>query len=512
MRFPIIIRHFQAAVSARKANECRYLEPKLRLAGWLAMTLILFLLNGLLVTATAANALQSVRVGEKPSKTRVVFDLGQAPDYQIQTLSSPNRLVVDFKDTRNAVSFKKKYLSDPRLFSIQVKNTSSQTRIVLGLHKSLKYKYFTLGASAGKKHRLVIDLLNEPAVARSKSSQQPSRKTTGQSIKRSAAKLSAPERRQIKSATSTASTVKNYLVESGLNLAPGQDEIVVAIDAGHGGKDPGAIGKHGLYEKAVTLKIAKQMQKLVNRQPNMRAVMIRDRDVFVSLKDRISIAKRHKADIFVSIHADAFVDKRVRGGTVYIVSQKGASSAMASLLAKKENSALYDVSLKGMDQDVAFALSDMSREANLRASRKLAQTVLNSMSRRVLMHKKSVQSANFAVLRHIDMPALLIETAFISNPFEERKLRNPEFHKRVALSIVKGVNQFAARRSNLPNWGESLYVRHKVKSGDTLSEIADTYGVRLSTLKKVNGIRNANQLFVGKLLKVPITSKQLAKL
>ena len=513
--------------------------------GLLVVLMTFMLLLAFQTSAIAGlSTLEQLRVGDQPNKTRVVFDLTEIPDYTIQTLSSPNRLIIDFEKTQNGLSFSKKFLKDPRLFSINVKNTARQTRIILALHKSLDYNQFVLGKNKRGHKRLVVDLrelkpvkktVKTPlAIAQNKSSKQPlvakntakiAEKATKPIKTVKVAKHSKPvtvaKTAQGSKQTSVLKSVKQTVMPKSESIKvtdlikqtiPSEHKIVVAIDAGHGGKDPGAIGRNGLYEKTVTLQVAKRLQKLIEKTPNMRAVMIRDRDVFVPLKDRIKIAKQHKADIFLSIHADAFRDSRVKGGSVYVLSQNGASSTMAQLMAQRENQSLQAIDLSGFENDVAYALSDMSREANIRVSRKLAKNVVRSMNRSVEMHKETVQSANFAVLKTIDMPAMLIETAFLSNPDEERKLKNPRFQQKVAKAIVGGLNEFVVAYSDQPRWGEKLYVRYKVKSGDTLSEIAEEHGVSVAELKKINRIRNANQLYKGKVMKIPVSDRYLAKL
>nr|WP_127470981.1 N-acetylmuramoyl-L-alanine amidase [Thiomicrorhabdus aquaedulcis] len=202
------------------------------------------------------------------------------------------------------------------------------------------------------------------------------------------------------------------------------------------------------------------------------------------------------------------------GGSVYVLSKGSASSVMASLLAKSENAALQDVKLGGLDDDVAFALSDLSRESNVRASRKLGNTVLKEMQKTVKLHKPSLQSAGFAVLRSIDMPSLLIETAFISNPEEARKLVNKTFQQNMAKAIGQGlalyVEDTRPRFLDQPTVNQPMYVQHKVRKGDTLSSIASSYKVSMQTLKEVNDIKNANQLYVGKTVKIPVSNKQSA--
>lgn len=458
--------------------------------------------------------LASMRVAEQATKTRVVFDFSQLPNYKIQTLASPNRLVIDFDKTENLLSFKKKFLrDDARLFSIQVQNTSQDTRIVLGLHKLLNVKAFTLGKNSSGHERLVVDLLDERVTSQAHSNKDSAKKVT---------RTVNPQQAKATSKTITKSIVKTEKPPLFANSPPhfeptpfhntgvSTKPIVVAIDAGHGGKDSGAIGVGGIYEKHVTLAVAKRLQKLINQQANMRAVMIRDRDVFIPLKERVNLAKHQKADIFISIHADAFHDKRVKGGTVYVLSEKGASSEMAKLIAQSENASLQQVNLGEVDNDVLYALSDMSREANVNVSRKLAKNVLGEMQKTVKMHKASVQSANFAVLKTLDMPALLIETAFISNPTEAKNLQNPKFQEKVASAIAKGLNQFVGTYASKPRWGEQLYVHYRVKSGDTLSEIADQYNVSVADLKRINQIRNPNQLIKGKIVKIPVSESVLA--
>lgn len=477
----------------------------------LAVLVVLVLLTFLAVPANADSVLKQMRVGEQPDKTRIVFDFNDVPAYKIQTLASPNRLVVDFSNTNNKVSFKKRYITDPRLYSINVKNTARKTRVILNLHKSLKFSYFSLGKSNAGFERLVIDLKDEDLQVKSNQLAKAAPKVNPKTPSKTHTKPKSKTQSKViaKRATKPKPQSVYDLIRK---TVPNRQQIVVAIDAGHGGKDPGAIGKNGLYEKDATLQIAKRMRVLINKQPNMRAVMIRDKDVFVPLKKRVQIAKRHKADIFVSIHADAFRDSRVKGGSVYVLSERGASSTMAKLIAKRENQSLQAVDLSGFDNDVVYALSDMSREANIRVSRKLAKNVLFSMNQNVEMHKQYVQSANFAVLKTIDMPALLIETAFLSNPEEEKKLRNPRFQSKVAHSIVSGLNEFVLAYSDQPRWGEKLYVRYKVKHGDTLSEIAEEYGVSLRELKRLNEIRNANQLYKGKVVKIPVSEQRLAQI
>lgn len=490
-----------------------------------------------MVVATTAQ-LSSMRVGQTADKTRVVFDLKQADDYKVFQLNNPSRLVVDFLNTQNALSFKNKHLTDKRLFKIRVSDNKKRVRVVLDLHKNPSYKVFMLGQNSKTKQRLVLDLLDKKATKTVVKAEQKTPVNEKSSQSRLAKKQSAVDVKAAKAVESKQTkTVPNKKTEPLIALAKSPNvkalpkskatdsllnqesavfkkpaKFVIAIDPGHGGKDTGAVGHNKVYEKFATLNMAKELKRIIDRQPGMKAVLTRNKDVFIPLSERVKIAKKKQADLFISIHADAFHDDSVRGGSVYILSERGASSTMARLLAKSENAALQDVSLKGMDDDVAFALSDLSREANVKASRQLASIVLGEMHKKVKMHKHSVQSAGFAVLKSIDMPSLLIETAFISNPHEARNLMSRKFQRKMASAIVDGLNKYVEQTAPKERWGETLYVQYKVQYGDTLSQIAAQYEVSTKTLKKVNNIRNANQLYVGKKLKIPVSGKLVAGL
>ncbi|HHS99401.1 MAG TPA: AMIN domain-containing protein [Thiomicrospira sp.] len=564
----------------------------------------------------ASGQLSSMRIGQAVDKTRVVFDLKQPQTYQISRLNNPSRLVVDFFNTNNGLTFKNKHITDSRLFKIRVSDAKKRVRVVLDLHKTPEYKTFVLGQGSKINQRLVVDLMDKKAVDNNQSITksikakkaekvniakksvikqvkkvvkksvskpdlakqkfQASRSISNEKTKQSSKRLAKTQSKPVKNPTSVAvaqnTTVKtkttkpakavakkvskpkssvnqskskegstllvtssngNPLVEmkkvktahksvvktstqemlnKGSDIFTQTHDFVIAIDAGHGGKDTGAIGHNHIYEKVATLNMAKELKKVIDRQPGMHAVLTRDKDVFIPLSKRVEIAKQKNADLFISIHADAFHDHSVRGGSVYVLSERGASSTMAKLLAKSENAALQEVSLNGLDDDVAFALSDLSRDATVKESRKLASTVLSEMRKKVKMHKKSVQSAGFAVLKSIDMPSLLIETAFISNPHEARNLMNKSFQKKMAGAIVEGLAQYAKQKVKKPRWGDTLYVHYKVQRGDTLSQIAANYQVTTLALKKLNNIKNANSLFVGKKLKIPVSEKYLATL
>lgn len=478
----------------------------------LTMMVVLFLLFAWSSHAVAKPELSDMRIGQKSDKTRVVFDLKRLNKYKVSQLSNPSRLVIDFYQTKNNLSFTKKFVTDSRLFKVRVSQNKKRVRVVLDLHKHGEHHTFVLPKNKAGFERLVVDLQ-----ARKKKTSV-AKKANIKSVKKLSSKSSKikPMLASSKSKTPKGSLKINEATRSLLNKESAvfskPKTLIVAIDAGHGGKDNGAMGANRTKEKAVTLMMAKELKRLIDRQPGMRAVLTREKDVFILLKDRIKIAKKKNADIFISIHADAFHDHSVRGGSVYVLSQGGASSVMARLLAKSENASLQSVTLQGREKDVAFALSDLARDANIRSSHKLAKTVLGEMQKKVKMHKHSVQSAGFAVLKSIDMPSLLIETAFISNPHEARNLVNKKFQRKMASAIVNGLSKFVENNAQKPRWGETLYVHYKVQPGDTLSQIAANYQVSTKVLKKLNKIRNANELYVGKKVKIPLSEKIIATL
>jgi N-acetylmuramoyl-L-alanine amidase len=237
-------------------------------------------------------------------------------------------------------------------------------------------------------------------------------------------------------------------------IGPGQRELVVAIDAGHGGKDPGALGPSGVREKAVTLAVARELARLIDADPGMRAVLTRDGDQFVPLKQRYMKARSAQADLFISIHADAALNDSANGASVYVLSTRGASSQAARWLADKENAAdlVGGVSLDTRDHHLAAVLLDLSQSATMRASDDVASQVLGSLKRMGKAHKPAIERANFVVLRSPDVPSMLVETGFITNPGEERKLNDPAHRARLAAAIAEGVRRYFVAQPPPGTW------------------------------------------------------------
>lgn len=476
------------------------------------------------VTIAKATELSGIRLGQTPDQTRVVFEIKNNQRFEVMRLSNPDRVVVDFHNARNAVSFKNQRFQDQRVASMRISSNEDRTRVVLDLREAYQFRYFTLGKTGSRPERLVIDL-TEPMLAASKPSVQLASRSLESEKAAPVAEAkptlavkhnSVPQKQTPSVVARTQSSPKadrvkaNQATESLLNnnrdFVKGR-QFVVAIDPGHGGRDVGAIGPAGTYEKDVVLAQSLALKQAIDSQPGMRAVLTRDTDVYLQLHERVNIAKKHNADIFISVHADAYSSSAPQGGSVYVLSNNGASSVMARTLARQENAALGVLQLAGRDKDVAFVLSDLTREANIRASRKLGQSVLSQMQRTVKVHKHTVQSADFAVLKSIDMPSMLLEVAFISNPIEEKKLQDPRFHQTFAQAVTRGLNQFIEQTGHAPRWGETLYVNYQVQPGDTLSGISYAYGVTSHQLMSINNISNPNQLYVGRKLRVPVTDK-----
>jgi N-acetylmuramoyl-L-alanine amidase len=355
-------------------------------------------------------------------------------------------------------------------------------RIVLDLEQPAKPRSFTLKPGGRYGHRLVIDLYNANPAQTTKTGADVPAKPVATDVTKADVKSKA----------------KKSLSSKEL---PSRD-LVIAIDAGHGGDDTGAIGRNGTYEKDVVLSIARRLYALVKKTPGMRPVLIRQGDYYIGLRQRIDKARENKADLFVSIHADSFRDRRVQGSSVFVLSNRGASSEMARWLAEKENSSdlAGGVSLDDKDQVLAEVLLDLSQNATIEASITVAGNMLGELQQLGKTHKSTVQQAGFVVLKSPDIPSVLVETAFISNPTEERKLRDNRHQEALATAMLRGINTYFA---NHPPPGTRLAARnYTIQRGDTLGDIAQQYQVSLTTLKDFNDLKS-DVLRVGQTLRIP---------
>jgi len=287
----------------------------------------------------------------------------------------------------------------------------------------------------------------------------------------------------------------------------GLRDVVIAIDAGHGGEDPGAKGRGGTYEKTVVLGIARKLAAMVKKETGMRPVLIRNGDYYLGLRKRMKKAREKRADVFISIHADAFRDPRVNGASVYTLSQRGASSEAARWLAEQENSAdlVGGVKLEDKDDLLASVLLDLSQTATLQASHQLAKNVFGRLKKIGKTHKRRVQQAGFVVLKSPDIPSVLVETAYISNPSEERKLRSSKHQEKIAKAIMSGIRDYFRLHAPPGTMLAKMSPReYTISRGDTLGQIAQRYQISLRSLRSANGL-SGDRIRVGQVLRIPET-------
>lgn len=434
------------------------------------MKKILFLLLMLTGTAVLAEqaAINNLRFWAAPDHTRLVFDTNQLVSHTLFTLKSPNRLVIDIAKAKFQGKLPE-VVDNPmvkRVRSAQRKDGS--LRVVLDLKRNVKPKSFSLKPNNQYKHRLVVDLYDVEDSKRV--AKQPPKSVKG-------------------------------LASKGLR------DVVIAIDAGHGGEDPGAKGRRGTYEKHVVLAIANKLAALLKKEPGMKPVMVRRGDYYIGLRKRMKIARDHRADLFISIHADAFRDPRARGSSVYTLSRRGASSEAARWLAEKENSAdlVGGVKIGDKDDVLASVLLDLSQTGTGQASHQVANTILGQLKRIGHTHKRSVQQAGFAVLKSPDVPSILVETAFISNPKEERNLRDPAHQSKVARALLNGLkSHFEISPPPGTYLAQRRRQKHVIGRGDTLGAIAQQYNITLVALRNANRL-NTDRIRIGQVLTIPGT-------
>ncbi len=430
--------------------------------------------------AHAQNLVQGIRMWPAPDNTRLVFDVKGPPDHALFSLAEPDRIVIDIKNAQLARPIQGFDYSKGLVSNIRTAmQANGDLRVVLDLKKGVRPKSFALPPNAEYGHRLVVDLADGSTASVPLSGQA------------EAPQGEAPR----------PPAVVRELTDSREN---GRD-VVIAIDAGHGGDDPGAIGAAGTREKNVVLAIALKLAELVRREPGMRPVLTRDGDYYIGLRRRVDIARSQKADLFISIHADAFKNRKARGSSVFTLSPRGASSEYARLLAEKENDSdlIGGVSLDDKDDVLASVLLDLSQTATMEASSDAGGQILSQLRQVNQLHKPRVEQAGFRVLKAPDLPSILVETAFISNRDEERKLRNPSDQLRFANAIMQGARSYF-RRSPPPGSRLALSDKreHVIAQGETLSSIARHYQVSMDTIRVHNGLGDS-PLNVGQVIRIP---------
>lgn len=368
-----------------------------------------------------ATQVKATRMWPSPEYSRITLELVGAPVYKYFQLKNPARLVLDLENVvpealselSGKVTAQDRYVSAVRV----ARNRPNVTRLVVELKTEVRPQVFTLKPMGDYAHRLVVDLY--PANAQS----------IEQQVEAAIARAEGPKTEERR-----AEGERNGVVRL----------ITVAIDAGHGGEDPGAIGARGTREKDVTLAIARRLKDHIDRIDNMRAVLIRDGDYFLPLHERVQRARRHQADLFVSVHADAFLKPTARGSSVFALSERGATSAAAKWLARKENEAdlIGGVNIDVKDAYLRQTLFDLAQTATIADSIKLGRAVLDELGGINTLHKPHVEQAGFAVLKAPDIPSILVETAFISNPEEEEKLNDDDYQDRMAAALASGIKRY----------------------------------------------------------------------
>ena len=436
--------------------------------------LLFVLLTCLMMQAESvlAATVEGMRLWRAPDHTRIVFDLSGPVDHKIFSLSAPDRLVIDITQTQITTAFEGLDLQETPIKKLRhgVRN-GKDLRVVLDLSKKIKPRSFILKKHAGKPDRLVVDLHD-----------------------------------------ATKETVKTVEVIAKKKTGEKKRDIIVAIDAGHGGEDPGALGPRKIREKDVVMKISRELAKLINAEPGYKAQLTRTGDYYIPLKKRRNKAREMRADLFISVHADAFTNPKAKGASVFALSRRGATSESARFLASRENEAdliggVGDVNLGGMGHDLAEVLVDLSMTATLANSLDVGSRVLNEIGKVTRLHKKHIEQAGFLVLKSPDVPSILVETGFISNPEEARKLSTSSHQKKLARSIFKGVKAYFYDKppeDSFVAWnkngGDSI--QYTIARGDTLSAIAKRYSVSVSEIKKANRL-SSNSIKVGQKITIP---------
>ena len=427
-----------------------------------------------------AGTVKDIRIWQSPDKTRLVLDLSSSVKHTLFTLDNPGRLVVDLDDTAFKANVSKLSLKDTPVSNIRWgTRNKSDTRVVLDLRTVVRANSFLLRPNATYGHRLVIDLFDQ------KPKKQP--------------------------------------VKQPKPASPKGRDVIIAIDAGHGGEDPGAIGHRGVKEKHVTMSIARQLAQKINREPGFKAVLVRTGDYYIGLRRRTQLAREAKADLFVSIHADAFKNKKARGASIFVLSNRGATSETARWLAQRENNSDLiggegGLSLDDKDDVLAEVLLDLSMTSTLSASMELGDEVLKNIGRFNRLHKKRVEQAAFVVLKSPDIPSMLVEAGFITNPGEAKKLNTRSHQNKMADAIYSAVRNYFRDRPPPDSWlawakgrrlaGKSVGAapgmrRYVVKAGDTLSAIALRYNIPTAKLAKVNNIKLSDPIRTGQKLMIP---------
>lgn len=416
----------------------------------------------------AETTVENIRLWAENDKTRIVLDLSRPTEHNIFTLNRPDRLVVDLKDGKLSGALAQLPSGTGLIKAIRTgMQANGQLRIVLDLHTVIRSQSFIERPNQQYGNRLVIDLQRQDSL---------------KVVRR---------------------TSETYI--------HGRD-IVIAVDPGHGGYDPGAIGRAKTKEKDVALAVGRLLASRIDDEPGMKAILVRKGDYYVDHRERMETARRNKADLFVSIHADAISDGRAKGASVYVLSLKGASDEAAKRLAQRENASGFvgGVSLAGKDLVLASVLLDLSQNAALSASFDVGAKVIKQLGEVGTVHRWEVQQAGLLVLKSPDVPSILVETNFISNPNEEKKLKDRAHQKKIASAILIGIRSYFYQNPprdtriamNLKRKAIKQ-ISHVISRGDTLSEIATRYNVSMLSIRDTNKL-SSDRIRIGQTLRIPV--------
>ncbi|MBU1554574.1 MAG: N-acetylmuramoyl-L-alanine amidase [Gammaproteobacteria bacterium] len=425
---------------------------------------LLFILSALCFAAQASNEVQSVRVWPSPDNTRVVFDLTAAPEHKYFTLDKPDRLVIDLRNIKNGSSLPAVSGDTGLIKTIRSSSDNNSMRIVLDLDKASKATVFALPPTPPYGHRLVVDL---------------------------------PDSQPQQSAPAITPTIRTAR------------DIVIAIDSGHGGEDPGSIGPSGFYEKNITLPIARQLAQMIDRQPGMKAMMVRTKDYYLHVNRRTEIARGQQADLLVSIHADAFTTPQPRGASVWVLSLRRATTEVGRMLEQTERHSELLGGVAEIIKDsaneryLAQTVLDLSMNHSMVTAYQVANEVLNELGKVAHLHKKEPQAASLGVLKAPDIPSILVEVGFISNPDEEKQLKAAAHQTRLAQSLFTALKRHFEQSPP----ADSLFAQqrareHRVSAGESLSLLAQRYNVSIDDLRNLNQL-SSDSIRVGQTLRIP---------
>ncbi len=397
--------------------------------------------------SSSTHRIKKIRQSVQGSRIRVVIDCSTQLPYEIVPFHNPERVAINMKKVRvsSGVTADRRISSGP-VRRIRLNRLSWGTQIVLDLNGKSGWKHFRLGKTRGKFDRIVVDLWRLQAKSRSS--------------------------------------------------APGRQPIIIAVDAGHGGIDPGAKGRYNLVEKNVALDIARRLAKTINSLGGYKAVLIRDRDTFLSLSKRTEIARAKRADAFISIHLNSARKKKARGAEVFFLSPAGAAAKASKLLSSKRQTA-KDLGIKGQSSDeILYMVLDVNQQTMMVRSSLLAETVLKSLRKKGFPPTRGIKQRSFAVLKSISIPSVIVEVGFISNIYDAKLLRSSKGREKIAISLAGGIHSFF-KHYPPPRGRRSKVNLYKVKKGDTLWKIARKYATTISSLRKVNKLGKAGILRIG---------------